>query len=172
VTNVRETARLLVENGTKVAPVTHQGEFWGSITAVGILEAVLDDLSVLSVCDIHTSNVITITKEDTLGDAINSLREHGISQLPVVDENGTLTGIMTTEDLAEFVVYELSGTPRGVQVRLRGDQETLAGTGEGYGANDALSIALDKLERNVIELKRKRSDEQYRGESLRKLNEL
>lgn len=303
-TNVREAARLLVENGTKVAPVTEQDELWGSITAAGILNSVLDNLSVLSVSDIHTSDVITITEEDTLGDAINRLRTHSISRLPVVDEDGTLTGIITTDDLAEFVVREpdqphagtrggdtdrlldlpvydfmsrpaettsldatvdeavetmLNGDYDGLvvtpdyddlvagvltktdvlraltytekdildvqitnsdvlrtttqqeihdrieeiaekheamdayhahvsfqehheefkdtnlvrcQVRLRGDQETLAGTGEGYGAEDALSIALDKLERNVIELKGKRSDEQYRGELLRKLNEL
>jgi CBS domain-containing protein len=303
-TNVREAARLLVENGTKVAPVTQQDGFWGIITAAGILEAVLDNLSVLSVSDIHTADVITITEEETLGDAINTLRTHTISRLPVVDEDGTLTGIVTTEDLAEFIVREqdqphagdrggdtdrlldlpvydfmsrpaetttldatvdeavetmLDGDYDGLvvtpayddlvagvltktdvlraltyteedfldvqitnsdvlrtttqqeihdrieeivekheemdayhahvrfqehheefkdtslvrcQVRLRGDQESLAGTGEGYGPEDALSIALDKLERNVLELKGKRSDEQYRGELLRKLNEL
>jgi CBS domain-containing protein len=302
-TNVREAARLLVENGTKVAPVTQQDDFWGSITAAGILESVLDNLSVLSVSDIHTADVITTTEEDTLGDAINSLRTHNISRLPVVDEDGTLTGIVTTDDLAEFVVrdqdqphtgdrggdtdrlldipiYDVMSRPAetplnatvddavetmldgdydglvvtpayddlvaGVltktdvlraltyteedfldvqitnsdvlrtttqqeihdrieeivekheemdayhahvrfqehheefkdtnlmrcQVRLQGDQESLAGTGEGYGSEDALSIALDKLERNVLELKGKRSDEQYRGELLRKLNEL
>jgi CBS domain-containing protein len=303
-TNVREAARLLVENGTKVAPVTQQDDFWGTITAAGILDAVLDNLSVLSVSDIHTADVITITEEGTLGEAINSLRTHTISRLPVVDEDGTLTGIVTTDDLAEFVVrdqdqqhtgdrggntdrlldipvYDFMSRPAetttldapvddavetmldrdydglvvtpayddlvaGVltktdvlraltyteedfldvqitnsdllktttqqeihdrieeivekheemdayhahvrfqehheefkgtnlvrcQVRLQGDQETLAGTGEGYGSEDALSIALDKLERNVLELKGKRSDEQYRGELLRKLNEL
>jgi CBS domain-containing protein len=303
-TNVREASRLLVESATKVAPVTQQDEFWGTITASGILEAVLDNLSVLSVSDIHTADVITITEEGSLGDAINLLREHSISRLPVVEDDGTLTGIITTDDLAEFIVrdqdqphageragdidrlldvpvYDFMSSPTettsldatvdeavetmldesydglivtpeyddlvaGVltktdvlraltyteedfldvqitnadalrtttqqeihdrieeivekhqemdtyhahvkfqehheefkdtnlircQIRLQGDQETLAGTGEGYGSEDALSIALDKLERNVLELKGKRSDEQYRGELLRKLNEL
>ncbi|WP_248905314.1 CBS domain-containing protein [Halocatena marina] len=303
-TNVREAARLLVENRTVLAPVTQQGELWGCITADSIIAAVRENLSVLSVSDIHTSDVIAITEDATLGESLNRLREHGISRLPVVEDDGTLTGIITTDDLAEFIVrdpdqphkgnrasdterllevpvYDFMSSPvetttlettvdeavttmldRGYdglivtpeydelvagvltktdvlraltyteedvldvqitnaellrtttkqqihdriedivtkhesmnvyhvhvklqehheefrntnlircQVRLWSDQDSIAGTGEGYGAEDALSLALDKFERNVLELKGKRSDERYRGELLRKLNEL
>lgn len=58
------------------------------------------------------------------------------------------------------------------EVRIRTDQDTIIATGEGYGAEDALSIALDTLERNVLELKGRRHDEQYRGQLFRKLGEL
>lgn len=44
------------------------------------------------------------------------------------------------------------------QVRLFTDGEQLAGTGEEYGAADAFSAALETLERNVLELKGKRSE--------------
>ena len=41
-----------------------------------------------------------------------------------------------------------------------------------YGAEHAFRVALDKLERNVIELKGVQADEEYEGQLLRKLGEL
>jgi ribosome-associated translation inhibitor RaiA len=68
---------------------------------------------------------------------------------------------------------KLRGTPLiQCQIRLRTNRGQAAGTGEGYGAENAFHVALDKLERNVIEMKGMISDEEYRGQLLRKLGEL
>ena len=301
---IREVARLLVENETRVAPVSVEGDLWGGVTQDAILEAVLENLDVLTVKEIATRNVVTVTEDDTLSEAINLLREHGISRLPVVENGQRPIGIVTAEDLVGFVtrdahrqsvgdrggdsptlrelpvenvmdrtvhtttlestvseavstmlekevdglvvvpeydervagvltktdvmralsytreeamdvqitnvdllrstsreevaerLEEITGKHRKLdvhhvhirfqeheeelrgrslvrcQVRMWSDQEELAGTGEGYGGDEALSIALDKLERNVLELKGERSDEEYRGQLLRTLDEL
>ena len=60
------------------------------------------------------------------------------------------------------------------KIRLRTDaeDEDVPGSGEGFGADEALRVALEKLERNVLELKGRRSDEAHRGQLLRKLGEL
>lgn len=58
------------------------------------------------------------------------------------------------------------------QIRMRTSDGQVAGTGEGYGGDEAFSLALETLERNVLERKGKRSDEEYRGQLLRKLGEL
>ena len=58
------------------------------------------------------------------------------------------------------------------ELRVRTDDERLAETGEEYGADGALDEALDTLERNLLDRKRERSDEEYRGRLLEKLNEL
>ncbi len=303
--NVREVARVLVEGNAKVAPVFESDELWGVITQDAILEAVLENLDALVVGDIYTDNPVTIAESDGIGKAINQLREHGISRLPVVNENGLLTGIVTTHDIADFVirnnermttgdrvgdnsrmldvpVYDIMASPvqtvsletsvqdavermltdnyaglvvtpdeddrvvngiitktdvlraltyteqehmdvqitnislmdgfsrqsvtngieevadkyadmqvhhahvrfhqhkeklRGTpliqcQIRLRTNKRQVAGSGEGYGAENAFRVALDKLERNVLELKGIRSDAEYRGQLLRKLDEL
>ncbi len=302
--NVREVARLMVENQTRIAPVYVEGEVWGSVTQDAILEAVLENLDVLTVGEIATQEVVTVTEETNLGEAINLLREHSISRVPVVEEGQRPIGILTTDDLIEFVVRDtdrqttgdrggdsptlrdlpvenvmdrpartvtlestvaeavsemldndtdglvvvpeydervagvltktdvmraltftqeagmniqitnidllhsmsreevtrrledITGKHRQMdvhhvhirlqeheeelrgrslvrcQVRLWSDQEELAGTGEGYGGDEALSLALDKLERNVLEQKGQQSDEEYRGQLLRTLNEL
>ncbi|WP_440989106.1 CBS domain-containing protein [Haloarchaeobius baliensis] len=303
--DIRETARVLVEGGVKVAPVFEGDNLWGIVTADAILEAVLDNLDALTVDQIYSDDPVTVRDDDGLGKVINLLREHGISRLPVLDDAGGLTGVVTTHDIADVVVRGMDKTTRGervgdtdrmldlpvydimtspvqtatldesvedavsrmlendlgglvvvdsdddsrvvgvvtktdvlraltfteeehmdvqitnislldtisreeiresltdvldkyqkmqvvhVHVRFQEHKEKLRGTpliysqirvrttngqvggsGEGYGAESAFRVALDKLERNVLEMKNYRSDEEYRGQLARKLNEL
>jgi CBS domain-containing protein len=303
---VREVARILVESGAKIAPVFEGEQLWGVVSEEDILEAVLDNLDTLTVEDIYTDEVVTVTDDTHVGRCINLLRENGISRLPVVDEDdGRLAGMVTTHDIADFAVrdmerqqkgdrsgdidrvldipvYDIMSSPvatvttgenvknavermldndyaglvvtpshddslvagiitktdvlralsyteeehmdvqitniklldtltreeirqqiqetadkykemqvlhahvrfhkhkeklRGTpliqsQVRLRTNKGQVAGSGEGYGAETAFNVALDKLERRVLELKGVRADEEYRGQLLRKLGEL
>jgi hypothetical protein len=55
---------------------------------------------------------------------------------------------------------------------LRTNKGQVAGSGEGYGAENAFRVAVDKLERNVLELKGVTADEEYQGQLLRKLGRL
>ncbi len=303
--NIREVARMLVEGGTMAAPVFEDGELSGIITADAVLRAVLDNLDAITVGQIYTEDVITTTADATVGQAINLLREHGISRLPVLDDDGSLDGVVTTHDLQNVIirdmdkattgdrggdierildipVYDVMNSPvttatpeepvssavermfeydhnglvvtphendptvagvltktdvlraltfteeehmdvqitnialldtisredireditrvtdkyrrmqvqhahvrfqqhkeklRGTpliqcQIRLRTNRDQVAGSGEGYGANAAFHVALDKLERNVLEMKGIQSDEEYEGQLLRKLDQI
>ncbi|UPV74900.1 CBS domain-containing protein [Halorussus limi] len=303
--NVRDVARALVEGGTKVAPVFESGTLWGVVDQDLILEAVLENLDTLTVEQIYTENVVSIAEDATLGQAINRLREHGVSRLPVVDDDGFLTGVVTTQDVVEFATRSVEKTTRGdrsgegdrlldlpvydvmsspaittnldesvrdavermldndysglvvtpkdddrvvggvitktdvlralsyteedvmdvqitnvnlldtlsresirssiaeisdkyqkmqvrhahvrfhehkeklrgtpllqCKIRLRTNRGQVAGSGEGYGAEQAFSVARDKLERNVLEMKGVESDREYEGQLLRKLGEL
>jgi CBS domain-containing protein len=303
--DVREVARVLVEGGTKVAPVFEADRLWGIISGDAILDAVLDNLDALTVQQIYTENVVTLDTDHGIGHAINLLREHGVSRLPVLDDDDLLNGMVTTHDIVDVVVRDmdkatvgeragdvdrvldipvsnvmsspvettsldasvrdavatmldndfgglvvtpehddreisgiltktdvlraltyteeehmdvqitniklldtisretvrksieevvdkyqklqvqhahvrfhehkekLRGTPLiHAQIRLRTNEGQIAGSGEGYGAEQAFNVALDKLERNVLELKNVRSDEKYKGQLLRKLGEL
>ena len=303
--DVRVTARMLVEGSRKVAPIFENGSLWGIVTEDDILSAVLENLDALDVGDIYSDDPITLSKGDTVGVAINRLREHTISRLPVLDERGLLSGIVTIHDVVNVVIRNmdkpttgdragemdrildipvadvlsspvetvslddsvddavavmldndysglvvtkaendrvilgvvtktdvlralsyteedrmdvqitnidlLDGIDRGeirqkiqsitgkysdmgvqhahvrfhqhkeqlrgtpliqAQIRLRTDKGQAAGSGEGYGADTAFHVALDKLERNVLEMKGIRTDAEYEGQLLRKLGEL
>jgi CBS domain-containing protein len=300
--DIRETARLLVEGDVNVAPVFRGEQLDGIITTDAILSAVLENLDALTVGQIYTDEVITATTAATVGQAINRLREHGISRLPIVDESDSLTGIITTNDIVNFVVRDenrqekgdrsgdhdrmldlpvgnlmtspvltaersesveatvermfdndisglvvadddgvggiitktdvlraltfteeesmdvqitnvklldsidrsevvdsitqvvdkyqamnvihahvrfhehkekLRGTPLiQAQIRLRTSHGQLAGSGEGYGANHAFRVALDKLERNVLERKGVNADAKQRGEMVKNISEI
>ncbi len=304
--DVRETARLLVEGNVKIAPVYEGDQLYGIVTVDRILEAVLDSLDAITVDQVATADVIGITEDDSVGRAINQLRENGVSRLPVLDDDDVLVGVVTTNDIVEFVVrdherqgsgdragdidrmldlpvYDIISSPvvtaiaeetaeaavsrmfendisglvvvpkdadietvagiitktdvlraltfteedamdvqitnvdlldrisrehvvesiedvadkyadmqvihahvrlhehkeklRGTpllqcQIRLRTSQGQVGGSGEGYGAEHAFHVALDKLERNVLEIKGVNADEEYRGQLLRKVGEL
>jgi len=111
--DVREVARVLVEGNTKVAPVYEGENLWGIVTADAILDAVLDSLDALTVEQIQTEDVVTIGEKAHVGQAINRLREHGISRLPVVDDDDSLTGVLTTHDIVDFVVRKTDRQGRG-----------------------------------------------------------
>ena len=303
--DVREVARVLVEGGVKLAPVFEAGELWGIVTEDDILDAVLDNLDALSVEDIYTRDVITVSEDTNVGQVVNLLRKHGISRLPVLGDDDGLTGMVTRHDIVDVVVRDMNKATRGdrageiervldlpvydvmnspvetvrlgdsvedavsrmlendfaglvvtpedddsdvvgiltktdvlraltyteedhmdvqitnitlldtvsrediradiekvadkyqamqvqhahvrfhehkeklrgtpliqCQIRLRTNKGQAAGSGEGYGAGTAFNVALDKLERNVLELKGVQADEEYRGQLLRKLGEL
>ncbi|MFC7072006.1 CBS domain-containing protein [Halovenus rubra] len=303
--DVREVARVLVESNAKIAPVFEGDNLWGVVTEDSILGTVLENLDTLTIGDIYTEDVITVTEETKIGRVINLLREHGVSRLPVLDEAGHITGMVTTHDIADFAVrdmerqqkgdrsgdhdrildipvYDIMTSPvatttiddsvdtavarmldddyaglvvtpedddrrvsgiitktdvlraltyteqdhmdvqitnihlietltrdtirqrigdvaekyqkmqvqhahvrfhkhketkRGTpliqcQIRLRTNRGQVAGSGEGYGADNGFRVAIDKLERRVLELKGVQADEEYRGQLLRKLGEL
>ncbi len=304
-TDIREVARLLVEADSKIAPVFEDDTLWGVVTEDNVLEYTLDSLDAIDVADIYSEDIVTIDEEATIGKVINLLRSHGVSRLPVLNESGNLSGVVTTHDLVDVVVRNMDkatrgdrageierildlpvydvmtspvetitpsatvkaaveqmlesdyaglivtpegddGTVAGVitktdvlraltyteeehldvqvtnvdlldtitrddireaieeiaakykdmnvlhahvrfhkhkerlrgtpliqcQIRLRTDRGQMAGTGEGYGADNGFYMAVDTLERNVLEHKGVRADEEYRGQLLRKLGEL
>jgi CBS-domain-containing membrane protein len=303
--DIREVARLLVESSVKIAPVFEADRLWGIVTADAILEAVLENLDAIDVGDILTEDVVTVETDAHVGRAISLLRENGISRLPVVDDQNSLVGIVTTYDIIDVVVRRMDKPTRGdrsgdtdsvldmpvsdvmsspvetvpatatvraavepmltndyggavvtpvdddrqvagvitktdvlralsytereqmdvqvtnvslldsltretireevasvsdkyqkmrvrhahvrfhehkeqlrgtplmqCQIRLRTNRGQVAGTGEGYGASQAFRVAMDKLERRVLEIKGIPADEEYRGQLLRKLGEL
>ena len=303
--DVRTVARMLVEGGVKVAPVYEGEKLYGVVTADAILDAVLPNLDALRVEQIMTGDVVTVGEDTHVGQVINRLREHGISRLPVLDDGGDLSGVVTTHDIVDFAVRDMERQGRGdrrgdidrmldlpvydmmtssvltttpgesveaavermlendvgglvvtpeddettiagvltktdvlraltyteedrmdvqitnvdlldsisrdaivenitgvvdkyqrmqvhhahvrlhehkeklrgtpllqCQIRLRTSKGQVAGSGEGYGAEHAFHVALDKLERNVLELKGLNADEEQRGQLLRKLGDL
>jgi CBS domain-containing protein/ribosome-associated translation inhibitor RaiA len=301
--DVREVARQLVEAGSKIAPVFEGDSLWGIVTGDAILDAVLENLDALTVAQIYTEDVVTVTEDTNVGQVVNLLRKHGISRVPVLDDSAVLSGMVTTHDIIEVVVRDMSKTTTGdrsgevqrvldmpvydvmnspvetasrsdsvrdavermldndyaglvvsaddravdgivtktdvlraltfteedhmdvqitnvrvletigretiradigavadkyqemqvehahvrfhehkeslrgtpliqCQIRLRTNKGQAAGSGEGYGADMAFNVALDKLERNVLEKKGLQADEEYRGQLLRKLGEL
>jgi CBS domain-containing protein len=60
----------------------------------------------MDVREIMSAPVRTIGADDTLGCAVKLMRDHALGCLPVVDEEGTLVGILTDRDIA-LAAYEI-----------------------------------------------------------------
>lgn len=56
-------------------------------------------MQTLHVSDVMNANVISISDEATLADAIDLLRQHKISALVVVDHSGHMVGLISQTDL-------------------------------------------------------------------------
>ena len=111
--DVRKVARVLVEGGTKVAPVFQGEELWGIITEDAILEAVIENLDALTIEQIYTEDVITVREDTNVGQVVNLLRKHSISRLPVLDDTDGLTGMVTRHDIVDVVVRDMNKATRG-----------------------------------------------------------
>jgi len=61
-------------------------------------------LAKLQLRDIMTRNVITCSAEDTIKTAATMMQENKIGALPVVDDDGYVTGIITESDIFRVLI--------------------------------------------------------------------
>ena len=59
-----------------------------------------------------TPGVLAASPEMTVNEAAGLLREHGVSCLPVVADDGKLRGILTTTDILDYVIAGGQGASR------------------------------------------------------------
>lgn len=57
--------------------------------------------------DIMTETPVTIDHDAGVFDTIRQMHEHAVRRMPVTDENGSLTGIVTLDDLVVLLADEL-----------------------------------------------------------------
>lgn len=125
--SVYEAAQLMLEQhvgSLVVAENTSTGTLIvGMLTDRDIVVAVVAhdfNAKVARVGDIMSRNPITCTTEDSMTDAVNLMRDHGVRRIPVTDTQGMLVGIVTLDDLMEIVADDLQ---RFVQVIQRERQQ-------------------------------------------------
>ncbi|WP_026609835.1 CBS domain-containing protein [Methylocaldum szegediense] len=74
---------------------------------VEILAAELDP-SAVTIGDIMSYDLITAHEEDGLWETLQRMRIKGVRRIPVVDQQGLLAGILTSDDLLEILASELT----------------------------------------------------------------
>jgi CBS domain-containing protein len=75
---------------------------------VGVLARADQHVHKLTVGDVMTSNVVTARENDSLDDVLKRMRRFGVRRLPVVDDEGALAGIISFDDLVEYVQEQVS----------------------------------------------------------------
>lgn len=71
--------------------------------------------------ELMSSPLVQISEDEIVYEAIGRMRAHGIRRLPVVDAGGFLVGMLTLDDVIEFLAEELTQIAAIVpgQVRVR-----------------------------------------------------
>lgn len=111
--DVRETARLMVESESKLLPVFEGDEIIGTITDRSLLQSVLPHLDALDVADVYTRDLIYVEPDTTLGEVINTLREHSITRVPIINDDTEAIGMASVFDLVDFTVREMQRAQGG-----------------------------------------------------------
>jgi CBS domain-containing protein len=62
----------------------------------------------VTVGDVMGAELLTAREDDGVWETIMRMRAMGVRRLPVVNRHGVLTGILTMDDLLQFIVGELS----------------------------------------------------------------
>ncbi|HEX59856.1 MAG TPA: CBS domain-containing protein [Methanomicrobia archaeon] len=103
-TSIYEAARLMFEAEVKHLPVFEDGKLIGIVTDEALLLAAVNtEFSSTPVKELMSSDVISVSEDDTLAAVLNTFREHGISRAPVV-KDGKLVGIVTMHDCIMTIV--------------------------------------------------------------------
>lgn len=78
---------------------------------VSVIALGLDPASLL-VGDIMTDDLLTCREDDDVYQTIEHMRLRGIRRVPVVNHNGALSGIVSADDLLEFLADEMGDLSR------------------------------------------------------------
>ncbi len=102
-TNTRDCAKMMAKKGVSCAVITQGGSAVGIVTERDLVSKVLaetiDPKNVL-VRDIMSTPLITIAPNAPLTGAAELMAQYRVRRLVVVDQSGTLSGIITTGDIA------------------------------------------------------------------------
>ena len=101
-----KVARLMIESEIRKLPVYSEEEFIGFITEDNVLfGAVTEKWGNTTVDQIMTKHPIMIEESDSVGRVLRLLRDHDISQAPIV-KDGKLVGIISIRDIIEHVYQQ------------------------------------------------------------------
>jgi CBS domain-containing protein/anti-sigma regulatory factor (Ser/Thr protein kinase) len=89
------------------APVVKEKQVIGIVTISDVIRSMEEGKLDFLVTDLMTSDVRTVSKDAMVTDVVNNLGRQGFSRLPVVDQDGTLVGIVTTGTLIRSLLMQM-----------------------------------------------------------------
>lgn len=91
-----------------------------------VVEAVavgLDPVT-LTAADVMAVPLATVCDSDDILDALARMREHGVRRLPVLDDAGHLSGIVTVDNLLEALAEQLDAVVRVIKAEQTRESAT------------------------------------------------
>ena len=135
-------ARLLSDPATVLAMLAAKTP--AQLVQIGALQAV-ELPSHLAVRDLMTPHVLAAHPEQSLGDVARMMIEKDVRALPVVDDNGSLLGMVTHRELLRYLI------PDYLQRTKSGKFRALPANPAQHGAGDARALPVkDVMSRAVL----------------------
>jgi CBS domain-containing protein len=86
------------------------------------------DLAVVSIGDAMSFDLVTAGEEDSVIDAIEKMRNHGVRRIPVVSSQGGLEGILSLDDCLELVAEQVGDLVQLIKTEQRRENQELSFT--------------------------------------------
>lgn len=67
-----------------------------------------DHINYLLVSDVMSDDLVTATEHESVEAALKKMEEHGVRRLPIVDAEGFLVGILTLDDVLQYLTAQQS----------------------------------------------------------------
>ena len=85
-----------------------------------VIEIIAQEVPVNSVTvkDVMSTDIVTVTEDKTLLDSLNLMQGRGIRRLPVVNKKGVLQGILSADDAIELIAEATSNLARLVKYEI------------------------------------------------------
>ena len=100
--NVQHAAQLMLERHvTHIPVVTDDNRLIGIVTSWDLSKSIANNSN--SLHDIMTTEVKYCTSDETIEDVARKMRKYDISCLPVVDEDGVVLGLITTDQISNLL---------------------------------------------------------------------
>ena len=99
---VSEAAKIMNRNSISSLILVQEGKPYGIVTERDLVRRVIaadKDPKKLKVSDICSKPVLTMVEADSLEDAIEMMRAHKVRRIVVIDGEGKVSGVLTTDDL-------------------------------------------------------------------------
>ncbi len=136
--DVREVARLMLDGDTRLLPVFEAERLVGVVTVDDVLAAVLPFLDAATVGDVVTTDLVTVSPDDTFGRTVHLFHEHRFTHLPVV-EGDEAVGILSLYDVTDLAARAVSRSQGG------DPGEDLVSSGRTHGGYGAREGELEKM---------------------------
>jgi signal-transduction protein with cAMP-binding, CBS, and nucleotidyltransferase domain len=97
----------------------------GMLTDRDIVTAVVAkgvDVQTLQVGDVMSTDLATTRETDSLLDALDVMRRHGVRRVPVTDARGVLQGVLSLDDVTEVVGEQISALVQALTSGHRREQ--------------------------------------------------
>lgn len=103
--SLSKMAKLMIESGMRQLPVFEKNKLLGFVTDENIIHAaVTEDWGNIAIEKIMTRAPHTIEANRSVGAVLSSMREYGISHVPVMD-SGKLVGMISIQDILENIYW-------------------------------------------------------------------
>ena len=75
---------------------------------VGPVAQAAEHFSTLTIGDVMTTPVTAVYEGDSLDLALTSMQRHGVRRLPVVDQTGSLSGLLAVDDVISHLADQMT----------------------------------------------------------------